>query len=175
MAVYAMSAFNQSYNASAVVNQGLFWIDACSGQVKLRTGGQDVMNYEAVNNYVISVRVFVSGFAGAETWRNITVIVLNLDEPPVVVKTFVTLAENAAQITSLSSSPNFVWRTASAGTVLGAPVEWDPENSTVAWTWVDGSNGRLTANAATGVVSVVMAVNGTNGSLPVFNFEQLPN
>ena len=175
MAVYAMSAFNQSYNASAVVNQGLFWIDACSGQVKLRTGGQDVMNYEAVNNYVVTVRVFVSGFAGAETRRNITVIVLNQDEPPVVVKTYVTLAENAAQLTSLSSSPNFVWRAASAGTVLGAPVEWDPENSTVAWTWVDGSNGRLTLNSATGVVSVVQALNGTNGSLPVFNFEQLPN
>jgi hypothetical protein len=58
-----------------------FWVDACSGQVKLRSSNS--INFEAVQQYTLTVRVFISGFAGAETVRNVTVAVIDADDPPV--------------------------------------------------------------------------------------------
>ena len=100
MAVFAMGAYQvpaANFTPYTVENQALFYIDVCSGQVKLRTGGRDVMNYEGVNNYVLTVRTFISGFVGAETSLNVTVTVLNVDEPPVVLASTNVLPENSAR------------------------------------------------------------------------------
>jgi hypothetical protein len=57
-AVYAMGAYQvpaANFTQTSLVNQALFYIDICSGQVKLRTGGKDVMNYEGVNLSLIHI------------------------------------------------------------------------------------------------------------------------
>jgi hypothetical protein len=151
-------------------NQALFWVDVCSGQVKVRAGGASMLNYEGVNSYLVQVRTFISGFAGAEVTKNVTVVVLNVDEPPVALSSTVTLPENAA----VGSDGATVTWASLAGVVAGAVSRWDPENSTLAFILsVDGSAGRLVMNNATGVVSVPSSLAGPNGtsSLVPFNFE----
>ena len=175
LAVYAAGAFQvPGFNQSLVVNQGLFWVDICSGQVKLRTGGQDVMNFEGVNTYVLTMSAFVSGFVGAQTVRNVTVFVLNQDEHPVIVSTPaaapILLSENAGAFKNGTAQ---VWLN-NAGAFVGAVSQWDPENSTLAFILsVDGSAGRLVMDNATGVVSVPSSLAGPNGtsSLVPVNFE----
>ena len=81
MAVYVTAFFQvPSFAASLIVGQALFYVDASSGQVMLRSGGQDVMNYEAANGYALTVRAFVPGFASAEAVLNVSVAVVNVDE-----------------------------------------------------------------------------------------------
>jgi hypothetical protein len=101
--VYAMGAYGvapSNFTQALVPNQALFYIDACSGQVKLRTGGSGANsafpNFEGVNSFAVTVRAFISGFPGAEAVSNVTVHVLNVDEPPFVLPTTVLLPENAA-------------------------------------------------------------------------------
>jgi len=161
---------NSSYIPNIVDNQALFWVDACSGQVKLRSGGKDVMDYEGVNQYVLTVRAFISGFSGAETIRNVTINVLNLDEPPVAVATSVKLNENTA---AYSNGAVYVWNSLS-NLLTGTMNQWDPENSTVQYSIiVDGSNGKLVLANMTGNISVANALVGANSTISQvpFNFE----
>ena len=136
------------------------------------------MNYEGVNSYVLTVRAFIAGFVGAETSRNITVTVLNLDEPPVVLPSINVLAENSAR--ALDNS--VVQWSDVQGLLVGTVPQWDPENSTVAFSLaVDGSGGKLVLNAATGAVTVAYNSGAANESTSVnstrayFNHEVLPN
>ena len=171
LAVYAMVAYlTPAFQAVVVPNQALFWVDVCSGQVKLRTGGKDVMNYEIVNTYVLTVNVFVAGFVNASTTANVTVYVTNVDEPPLVLPTSLTVAENAA---NTLASQTVVWAP-SGGAAVGAPTEWDPENSTVVYSLsVDGGAGRFSLNATTGAITV--AKTAANASATALNFEVQPN
>ena len=166
------------FNQTTVANQALFWVDVCSGQVKLRTGGSGpnsaFPDFEGVNQYILTMRVFVNGFPTAQVVQNVSVFVLNQDEPPTALSTAVTLKENAA----LSYATVIAWASR-GGTVVGAQSQWDPENSTVAYALaVDGSAGSLLLNSTTGAVYVAatVAANGTNASsTAAFNFEVLPN
>ena len=175
---YATKAYlTPSFNATLLPDNSLFWVDVCSGQVKLRTGGIDVLNFEGVNTYTITVRAFVSGFAGAEAIRNISISVLNIDEKPVVSPVSVTLVENAAWIPGTVSS-SFVWQNL-AGNSIGTINEWDPENSTVIFAIsADSTSGKVSLNNATGLISVSSsffnsAVNTTESAS--FSFEAQPN
>jgi hypothetical protein len=175
---YATSMFmTPSFNAILLPDNSLFWVDVCSGQVKLRTGGIDVLNFEGVNTYTITVRAFVSGFAGAEAIRNISISVLNIDEKPVVSPISVTLVENAACIPRTESS-SFVWQNL-AGSSIGLINQWDPENSTVFFTiTADSTSGRVSLNNDTGLISVSKSyfnsvVTATESAS--FSFEAQPN
>jgi hypothetical protein len=178
-AAYQMGAYLNppNFTRGIIPDQTLFWVDACSGQVKLRTGGRDVMDYEGVNNYILTVRAFIQGFAGAETIRNITVVVLNLDEAPVAVPTAVNVVENTA---AGADGTAYVWNVIS-NALVGTMQQWDPENSTVLFRLdVDGAAGSFVLNSTSGEVRVAAAgagnVTGTNVTKPVaFNFETSAN
>ncbi len=150
-------------------------IDICSGQVKLRTGGRDVMNFEGVNSYVLTVRAFIAGFVGAETVVNVTVTVLNQDEPPLLLASTNRLPENSAR----AADGSLVQWSSLQGLLVGTVPFWDPENSTVAYSLtVDGSAGKLLLDSATGAVTVAAnsgSANSTNATKASFNFEVLPN
>jgi hypothetical protein len=175
---YATKAYLiPSFQSTLLPDNSLFWVDVCSGQVKVRTGGVDVLNYEGVNTYTITVRAFVSGFTGAETIRNITISVLNIDEKPIVNPVSVTLVENAAWIPGTSAS-SFVWQN-KGGNAIGTIDEWDPENSTVVFAiTADSTSGRVSLDNATGLISVSnsflnTAINKTESVS--FSFESQPN
>jgi hypothetical protein len=175
---YASKAYlTPSFNETLLPDNSLFWVDVCSGQVKVRTGGVDVLNFEGVNTYTITVRAFVSGFAGAESIRNISISVLNIDEKPVVSPVVVFLVENSAWIPGTSSS-SFVWQSR-AGSAIGTINEWDPENSTVAFAiTADSTSGKVSLNNNTGLISVSNSyfntfVNMTESAS--FSFESQPN
>jgi hypothetical protein len=93
------------FNETLLPDNSQFWIDACSGQVKLRTGGVDVINYEGIYTYTITVRTFVSGFDNAETIRNVTISVIDANDAPVFVVSSlsVTLPENSLAGASVSA------------------------------------------------------------------------
>ena len=113
----------------------LFYVDSCSGQVKLRQPGID---YERVKNYTLSVRAFILGFDTARTDQLIRVDVIDVDEAPIIRDSTVFLPEN---------SPN--------GTVFSAPAWSDPEGSVVTWVLdVDSSGGAFSMNAVTGNLTV---------------------
>jgi len=168
-AVYAMQEYlNPTFVPYRIQSQSLFWVDACSGQVKLRTGGKDVMNFEGINRYIITARAFIAGFAGAESVLNVTVTVLNLDEPPVVQTSLVYMKENAALPPGQGAVPE-IWKSIE-GVLVGTPIVWDPENSTLMYKLaVDGSSGRFTLDNVTSKVYTVQ------GEMALFNFEALPN
>jgi hypothetical protein len=175
---YATKAYlRPTFTESLLPDNSLFWVDVCSGQVKVRTGGIDVLNYEGVNTYTITVRAFVSGFAGAETIRNITISVLNLDEKPIVNPVSVTLVENAAWIPGTSAS-SFVWQNM-GGNAIGTIDQWDPENSTVVFAiTADSTSGRVSLDNGTGLISVSnsflnTAINKTESVS--FSYENQPN
>ena len=170
-AVYAMGAYQTpGFNQSVIPNQALFYIDICSGQVKLRTGGKDVMNFEGVNTYVLTVRAFIAGFVGAETVLNVTVSVLNLDEPPIVLASTNQLAENSAR----AADGSIVQWSNLQGMLVGTVPSWDPENSTLTYSLtLDNSGGKLLLNSSSGAVTV--ASNAVDATKASFNYEVLPN
>jgi len=94
-----------NFNETLLRDNSQFWIDACSGQVKLRTGGVDVINFEAIYTYTITVRTFVSGFDNAETIRNVTISVIDANDAPVfdVSSLSVTLPENSLEGATVSA------------------------------------------------------------------------
>ncbi len=162
VAYSASPDYQIQFQITAGNDAGIFWVDACSGQVKLRIGGPGVLDFELRNTYVLTVRAFVPNFVACETFRNITISVLNLDEPPIVVPNTVFLTENAAVL----SSGTFVWNN-NVEALVGAVQWWDPENSTVSFTLtVDGAVGAFTVNSTTGEVRVAPG-EGTNASSPV--------
>jgi hypothetical protein len=142
--------------------QGIFSVDFCSGQVKVSQGS--VLDFESRPSWLITVRAFVYGFEGAETYRNVTVTVLDIDEPPVIMETYLRIPEGSAP-----------------GTVVGLPVWWDPDNSTVTWSLdVDSAGGRFALNASTGALTVVAPPSNVTGFLTsatggaaLLNFETL--
>jgi len=175
---YATKAYlNSAYVESLLPDNSLFWVDVCSGQVKVRTEGYDVLNYEGINTYTITVRAFVSGFADAETIRNITISVLNIDEEPIVNPVSYTLVENAAWIPGTYSS-TFVWQNR-AGSAIGSINIWDPENSSVVFDIIsDSTLGRVSVNNVTGLISVSNSFyNSANNmtEFPTFSYESQPN
>jgi len=169
--LYQVGAYRVTgFNASVIPDQSIFWVDVCSGQVKLRTGGPGILDFEGVNQYILTVRAFVAGFTGAETVRNVTINVLNLDEPPIAVTTAVSIPENAA---SRVDGTTLVWNSLS-GYLAGTMGSWDPENSTVRYAvTVDGSSGKLVMNGTTGAVTVPLSVGNGSSSAVDFNFESL--
>lgn len=115
------------YPTEALYPAGLFYIDSCSGQVKLRTGGNNVIDFERTSTYLLQIRAYVPGFPLAEARRNITVNVLNVDESPSVVEKVYYLPENSA-----------------AGTLVGFVNVTDPEGDAVTITLdVDNANGKF--------------------------------
>jgi hypothetical protein len=121
----------------------LFFIDSCSGQVKLRVSGvMDVFTW--TRKYTLIVRASIAGFVGiADTVRNITVNVIQVDTPPVMLPTTLTLTENSEYFSPISP-------------LVGFPIQWDRENST-AFLYkiaVDTSDGLFVINPSTGGISL---------------------
>lgn len=79
-------------------NMTLFYVDSCSGQVKVRTANID---YERQSSYVLLVQASVPPFTLSLTQQNITVVINNVDEPPIVSATTLTVPENSPPRTSI--------------------------------------------------------------------------
>ena len=106
----------------------LFYIDACSGQVLTRQGGFGVIDYERQSNYTLLVRAYITGFPSAQAFANISVAILNVDEPPILTDTILNVTEN---------SPF-------NGTV--GTIRWrDPEGSVVMWSIASVAGGPSAA------------------------------
>jgi hypothetical protein len=150
----------------------LFYIDSCSGQVKQRRGGVGVLDYEIRNTYLLTVRAFIPGFVGAETFRNISISILNLDEAPLVISGVIQVNENAAVL----GSGTFVWDN-NAGVTAGSVYAWDPENTTIWYTLaVDGADGSFALDKATGALNISgRGPNATSLVAVPLSFESLPN
>ena len=115
----------------------LFYVDACSGQVRLRQGGLNVVNYERQANYTLLVSVSVAGFPAAATVQNISVRVLDVDEPPTVPTQNFTVPENSL-----------------TGFRVGTVRAVDLEHSVVSWLLdADTSKGSFSLNS-TGLITV---------------------
>ena len=126
---------------------GTFAIDFCSGQVKVAQ--PLALNFEFVSSWIITVRAFIFGFDSAETFRNITVSILNVDEPPIITESTIYLPESTA-----------------FGSLIGTPSWWDPDNSSVVWALdVDGGQNRFLLNSTTGKV-YVNAVSSNSSGFP---------
>ena len=127
----------------------LFYIDACSGQVRLRQGGINIVNYERQNNYTLIVVASVVGFPDATTTQTINVRILNVDEVPLVPMQIFNVTENSL-----------------TGFRVGTITYADPENSPVSWLLTsDTSHGSFLVNNVTGRITVtngfdVVAANG---------------
>jgi hypothetical protein len=159
-----------------VTDPTLFSINACTGQVALRTGGRGphsaFPDFEGVNRFNLLVRAYVAGYSpGSDTYRTIPVAVLNLDEPPIVQLTTLLLPENAA---ALTSGALVLWgANNTAGQAAGLVSERDMENSTVVFSLAaDSSLGRFSINATSGQV-LFGSANKTGSQ--AFSFEALPN
>ena len=115
-----------------------FWIDRCSGQLRVRT--PSVLDYETYRSFRLNVSAYVQGFDGAVTYRAVTVNLLDVNEPPVIA---------TGQVFNISES-------ATIGDVIGRIRYSDPENSTTVFSIVaDASNGAVTfANATQGLLAV---------------------
>jgi hypothetical protein len=121
----------------------LFFVDSCSGQVKLRIAGvMDVFTW--TRKFTLIVRASIAGFVGiADTVRNITVNVLQVDTPPRLLPTTLTLLENSEYFSPISP-------------LVGFPIQWDRENSTALLykIIVDTSDGLFIINPSTGGISL---------------------
>jgi hypothetical protein len=147
----------------------LFAINSCSGQISLRRGGKDVLDFEKQKFYTLVVKAFVAGFSpGSDNIQFITVAVLNVDEPPLVPSTVLQLPENGAALSA--TGPLIAWRPWPSA-LVGRTGGWDPENSTLTFTLSsDGSVGIFSVNQTDG--SIVFA----NASrAPPLSFEATPN
>ncbi len=135
-----------------LASDGVFFIDQCSGQIKVRRAELD---FERLRSYVLNIRAYVPEFVStAYTIRNVTISILNVDEPPVLLDTVTTLFENVT-----------------AGSVVGRIPAWDPDNSTLTYRLeIDPAAGLFLVNSTTGEVTVDPAA--APGAL---NFERLPN
>jgi len=101
-----------------------FYVDSCSGQIKVRNA---VLNYELIPSYLLTLKAFVVGFANVETLANITVNILDVNEPPIVESLVYSVSENVT-----------------LGAYVGNIRAWDPENDTLIFTMVtDGSAGAV--------------------------------
>ena len=103
---------------------GVFYIDACSGQVKVRS---PTLDFEAAPVYLLNVTAAISGFAGSGTTVTVSVQLINVDESPVVVPATFTIAENPPD-----------------GLVAGTVAALDPEVDSYSCAMVaDQSGGRF--------------------------------
>jgi hypothetical protein len=101
-----------------------FYVDSCSGQVKVRN---PLLNFEVRNVYSLSVTASVSGFPSAATTTIITVRVVDVDEAPALAPLSFTMPENPM-----------------ANTLVRTLKALDPENDQVEYTIEsDGSAGRF--------------------------------
>jgi len=130
-------------------SDGVFTIDSCSGQVKVRRAE---LNFELISSYIITVRAYVNEFAGtAFTVRNITVRIINVDEAPVLADSTRAINENTP-----------------INTLVGYVPAWDPDNDTMSFVLdIDPSKGLFTVNANTGAVNIASSTG--------LNYEGFPN
>jgi hypothetical protein len=130
---------------------GLFYIDSCSGQVKVKKGGPVFLDFETTRTYRVNVTASIVGFPSATTTTTMTVNLLNVDEVPSLNTTDIVLVENAP-----------------LGGLVGQLAFIDPENDAVAFSLdTDGASG-LFSISSTGSITV----NGT--ARAGLNFEANP-
>jgi hypothetical protein len=115
-----------------------FYVDSCSGQVKVRN---PLLNFEARNVYSLSVTASVSGFPLASTTTIITVRVIDIDEAPVLSPLSFTIPENPRA--------NTLVRTLRAIDPENDKIEYTMESDGSAGRFVLDIDGRLTVNPLT--------------------------
>jgi hypothetical protein len=54
-----------------------FWVDSCSGQIRVRNA--TAMDFEMRQVYALSIRAYVLGYAGCEVTRTVTVNIVNVN------------------------------------------------------------------------------------------------
>ena len=120
-----------------------FWIDRCSGQVRVREPTR--LNFENLRVVVLNVSAYVEGrTAGAprraETFRFVTVNILDVNEAPVILRGQALNISEAAQL----------------GEIIGAISYWDPENTTARFSILSPSSGGIVAfaNATAGTLAI---------------------
>lgn len=147
----ATSLLSIVYTLVSDSSQGLFKIDACSGQVRVAL---DAINYEAQAVYTLLVSAAIAEAPSAATLRTVTVRVLDVNEPPTLTTTAVSISEGAGF--GVAATPN----------LLCADPEGDPCDFSI----VSGN---------TGGVFIIRQVNGFTAQLVVnatgvLDFETAP-
>ena len=138
-------------NALLCPDNSLFSVDSCTGQVRVRTSVVGALDFEIQPHYLLTVSAYISGFPLAYTDTNITVQLIDVDEPPIIISSVISFPENGGGI----------------GTVVGLVQWWDPENDTVAFTvLVDGSGGRFAISQSSTVSQVTVIASPVNSSTP---------
>lgn len=146
-------------------NNSAFYVDSCSGQVKVRSGA--VLDFLAMPQYVLQVSASVSEFPLSITTTSITINVLEVDVAPAVT--------TAAAFSGGSVAPAVIAPTAislpenaPAGFLVGTVPYYDAnlDNATFAMI-VDGSSGRFTLQPNGNiVVSAGLPVNAIDFEQP---------
>jgi hypothetical protein len=129
------------------VNASAFYVDSCSGQVKVR---QNVLDFIVQPQFLLNVTASVADFPMVTTTTTIVVNLIEVDYAPVVVPTTFVIGENPA-----------------GGLLVGSVPYTDRNRDNVTFSIeTDGANGRF-----------ILLPNGniivsTNQSLGSINFEQ---
>jgi hypothetical protein len=115
---------------------GAFWIDSCSGQIRVKYA---ILDVNVVPVYTLTVTAYIAGFeAISYTSANCTVTLVPVPLPPVVAPQVFMVAEGAP-----------------AGTFVGRMNFTSHLPMTVAWTWsIDSSSGAFVINPTSGIITV---------------------